>query len=152
MPFVAGSTYIRHGRAGVEWQRRYVDFICQRETTMSQKSFTFVMAVALPAIAAAQGNRSYECTSAGETRRVEVAYPSGGELPCEVRYLKGGVPQVLWSAEREAGYCETQARDFISKLQGMGWVCSDLGTEAEAAPPDDTDVLEPAGAPPAEQN
>ena len=24
-----------------------------------------------------------------------------------------------------SGYCETQARDFVAKLQGMGWVCPD---------------------------
>lgn len=103
----------------------------------------------VPAVAAAQSSRNYACTNGNLTRRVEVAYTGAGEVPCEVRYYKdseapGAAPQVLWSATNETGYCEAQARDFVAKLQGMGWTCSDEGTSAPAtaAPArDDTSVL-----------
>jgi hypothetical protein len=59
-----------------------------------------------------------------------------------------GAPQVLWRAANQSGYCEAQAQEFVAKLQGLGWTCSDAGTQqaAPAAPPragdDDTAVLE----------
>ena len=105
-----------------------------------------VMAVVSGA-AIAQNNRNYECTMAGLSRRVEVAYTTAEAVPCEVRYYKdsGGQsgPQVLWSAQNEAGYCERQAQDFVAKLQGMGWTCTDTGTSGDTERPagDDTSVL-----------
>jgi hypothetical protein len=111
------------------------------------------LTVLIPAVAAAQSSRSYPCTQGSLTRRVEVAYSSSAEVPCEVRYFKESEssPQVLWSATTQSGYCEAQARDFVARLQGMGWVCSDSGTSdapAAAQAPragDDTEVLEAAG-------
>jgi hypothetical protein len=100
-----------------------------------------VSSILLPAVAAAQASRNYECTNGGETRRVEVAYPSGGAVPCEVRYYKGAVPEVLWSAGNEVGFCADRAAEFVVRLQGMGWTCTDRGSAAAAASRDDTEVL-----------
>ncbi|HLF11583.1 MAG TPA: hypothetical protein VJA26_10225 [Gammaproteobacteria bacterium] len=104
---------------------------------MKQKLFVLMMWILLPGIVVAQSNRNYECTNGGDVRRVEVAYATGAEVPCEVRYYKEGTPEVLWRAQTQTGYCEAQARDFVAKLQSMGWTCSDTGTEAAPTPRDD---------------
>jgi hypothetical protein len=115
---------------------------------MRQRLIVLGLAALVTGIASAQNNRTYECSYAGMMRRVEVAYTTGEAVPCEVRYYKqtegADAPQVLWSAQHETGYCEEQARQFVAKLQGLGWTCSDQGTtgSAPARPPgDDTDVL-----------
>lgn len=82
-------------------------------------------------------------------------------VPCEVQYFKDteapGESQVLWSAQAQAGYCESKASEFVAKLEGWGWSCSAGAAPAaadepevepeveEEAPPsyDDTDVLSP---------
>jgi len=66
-------------------------------------------------------------------RRVELAYTTSAEVPCEVRYTKeDGSTQVLWRAASEKGYCETQARDFVAKLQSLGWTCARDGAARAA--------------------
>jgi hypothetical protein len=97
-----------------------------------------VLVACVPALAVAQSTRSYSCTNGNLTRRVEVAHVGAADVPCEVRYYKEGEePQVLWRAEVDSGYCEAQARDFIVKLQGLGWTCSDAGSTpvANSSPP-----------------
>jgi len=118
---------------------------------MNQRLVVLALAASIPAVTAAQSNRNYPCTNGNLTRRVEVAYTSSANVPCEVRYYKetGDAPQVLWRAATQSGYCEAQARDFVAKLQGMGWTCSDSGTsttpDSGAAPraADDTNALSP---------
>lgn len=106
-----------------------------------------VLAAVVSTATVAQSNRNYQCTMAGLARRVEVAYTSAAAVPCEVRYYKDsegqGGPQVLWSAQNETGYCERQAEEFVAKLQGMGWTCTDAGTSGDVGRPagDDTAVL-----------
>ena len=109
------------------------------------------LAMSIATVAAAQSNYVYPCTNGNGARRVEIAYEGSTGLPCEVRYFKdnNSTPQVLWRATTETGYCEAQAREFVAKLQGMGWICTDSGTRtsqaaAPAAAPreaDDTGVL-----------
>jgi hypothetical protein len=118
-----------------------------------KRQLAIALTLSLPALAAAQSSRSFPCTQGNLARRVEIAYSGSADVPCEVRYFKDGesTPQVLWSAAIQAGYCETQARDFVAKLQAMGWVCSDSGTSQAPAPAqapargDDTEVLEAGG-------
>lgn len=72
--------------------------------------------------------KSVTCTMASLERTVELRYETPGEaVPCEVRYAKpteGVGEQVLWRAEREAGYCEARFGEFVDKLTGFGWSCS----------------------------
>jgi len=107
-------------------------------------------AASISTAVAAQSDQTFPCTNGGFTRRVEIAYAGAGDLPCEVRYFKEGdaTPYVLWCATTKSGYCEAQARDFVAKLEGIGWVCSDSGrapAPSAAVTPragdDDTDVL-----------
>ena len=86
--------------------------------------------VLVPLIAHAQDDSYYECSFGGNIRRVEILYTEPGTaLPCEVHYTKDseapGQIQVLWAAQNEAGYCDYQAREFVSKLEGWGWSCED---------------------------
>ncbi|WP_178030927.1 hypothetical protein [Pelagibaculum spongiae] len=66
------------------------------------------------------------CNSGATERLIEVVYPTGNKLPCEVRYTKAGASQVLWSARNQRGYCEQRAAVFVEKQKGWGWLCSDL--------------------------
>lgn len=66
------------------------------------------------------------CTH-GEARR-SVDVESSAEpapVPCVVRYTKQpeGVDTVLWSAERDRGFCEDRAADLVERLEGAGWSC-----------------------------
>ena len=116
---------------------------------MTQNRVVLMLAIALPGIVAAQSSRNYECTNGdgGPVRRVEIAYSSAGNVPCEVRYYKDGTPQVLWQADTQTGYCESQAEDFITQLQSMGWTCTDKGTTAAAAPASRDETAAPAPGP-----
>ena len=100
---------------------------------MKRKLIVLTLTCLGPALVAAQTNRTNTCTQGGLMRKVELAYTSSAEVPCEVRYTKeDGSTQVLWRAANEKGYCETQARDFVAKLQGLGWTCTDEGTSPKA--------------------
>lgn len=120
----------------------------------------------LPFAASAQGVTSYSCTYDEMLRRVEILTEPGVPVPCEVHYYKDteapGGHQVLWSAQNDAGYCETRTAEFVAKLEGWGWSCSagDGAPRTEEAAPesamdesidqtmdqtmDDTETLAPA--------
>ena len=103
------------------------------------------VAILVPLSVSAQGAAEYQCFLQGLQRRVEVVYESSVAVPCEVHYFKDseapGEHQILWNAQNESGYCESQAQAFIEKLEGWGWAC-DMIAPAEAV--DDTEDLAPA--------
>ena len=72
---------------------------------------------------AQEQGQSMHCQLGDAVRVIEVNYPEGGELPCEVQYTKDGVTAVLWQASNEAGYCQQQAAGFADKLRGYGFEC-----------------------------
>ena len=78
--------------------------------------------------------KSVTCTMASLERTVELRYETPGEaVPCEVRYAKpteGVDEQVLWRAEREAGYCEARFDEFLDRLRRFGWSCGAAAAEA----------------------
>ncbi|WP_058119487.1 hypothetical protein [Photobacterium kishitanii] len=77
----------------------------------------------------------YVCHKGGVERTVEVVYSQpGSKVPCEVKYTKPNSNKILWSADHEVGYCETKAKQFVHKLGGFGWSCSDANNEV-ATPP-----------------
>ena len=76
-----------------------------------------------PAFALASTDQRTVCTHDTQERVIEVVYPTGNQLPCEVRYTKNGNTEVLWNAENETRYCETKATEFIEKQRGWGWQC-----------------------------
>lgn len=89
----------------------------------------FVLFVSLPVLAGQP--QTTQCTRGDSVRLIEVVYPDGGELPCEVRYTREGEQQVLWRARNEAGYCEQKAADFVAKQRGWGYQCTLLTQSRE---------------------
>lgn len=98
---------------------------------------TILMLLALPLIAAAQSDQSYECTMANLVRRVAVEREGAAPVPCEVAYYKdtesSGARQVLWSAEHDPTYCGARASEFVARLEGLGWQCMATNAESDSA-------------------
>lgn len=96
-------------------------------------------------------NRSTTCQFGEKQRIIEIVYPEMTVTPCEVRYIKNGNTQVLWSANAELGYCESKADAFIEKQRGWGWQCDAVqtdeveeteATEVEAVETDEPEAIE----------
>lgn len=86
--------------------------------------------------ALAADNQVTHCQLGDAVRIIEVAYPQGTEVPCEVHYTKDGQSSVLWRASNEAGYCEQKAAEFAEKQRSWGWQC--VVTAGSAKPAADT--------------
>jgi hypothetical protein len=112
---------------------------------MKPRYFVLPLAMLLPLLAAGQSNNNYRCTQGNLVRRVEIVYETGVAVPCEVHYHKDteapGQREVLWQAFNESGYCEARTREFVARLQGLGWACGAAQGADEAPRRDDTDVL-----------
>ncbi len=63
------------------------------------------------------------CQHGEQQRKVEVVYPQGTPVPCEVHYTKASGTQILWKAAGETGFCEAKATALIEKQKGWGWQC-----------------------------
>ena len=98
------------------------------------KKLLLLALCALPAQAVE--NQAMHCQRADAVRIIEVVYPQGTALPCEVHYTKDGQTSVLWRASNEAGYCEQKAADFTQRQRDWGWQC--VATAAAATPSEDT--------------
>ncbi|MBY5923133.1 hypothetical protein [Ferrimonas balearica] len=85
--------------------------------------------VATPTLAAE--SIVYHCALGKAERVIEVQYPEGGTLPCEVHYTKAEGSQILWSAQNSEGYCEQRAANFVEKQEGWGWRCSQQAAKPE---------------------
>lgn len=131
---------------------------------MNRHLLIAISVLAAPGLALAQSAGKYRCTYGDMVRRVEIFTEPGVTVPCEVHYYKDtetpGETQVLWSAQSQAGYCDSQARAFIAKLQDWGWDCGQSGdmpmNEPEAMPesdaaPDDA-AMPDAGSEPEEMD
>jgi hypothetical protein len=103
---------------------------------MKLNAFAFAL-LAMPLIAIAQSNDTYECQMGNLSRRVVVERAGSAPVPCEVVYLKDseapGEREVLWSAQNDGGYCSARATEFVARLEGLGWQCSMAGAEREIA-------------------
>ena len=69
-------------------------------------------------------SRTYICTRDNAERTIELHYPTGQSLPCEVNYTKSGNTQTLWQAFNQTGYCEEKAEAFVEKHRQWGWHCT----------------------------
>ncbi len=70
---------------------------------------------------------SYACLHEGSERIIRVTYDSpDSPVPCQVVYEKASGSQILWSAQNEAGYCESQAEAFAEKQRSWGWDCTKM--------------------------
>lgn len=73
---------------------------------------------------------TYECRKGEMVRTISVTqlYVED-KVPCEVRYQNAEGEKVLWSAQKEVGYCESKAKAFVAKQEAWGWACHLLATE-----------------------
>lgn len=94
------------------------------------KALILVLLVSSSAALAAD-NQITHCQRGDAVRIIEVAYPQGSELPCEVHYTKDGQDTVLWRASNEAGYCEQKAAEFAEKQRSWGWQCVVTASSAQ---------------------
>ncbi|MEX2352805.1 MAG: hypothetical protein WD709_01365, partial [Gammaproteobacteria bacterium] len=78
---------------------------------------------------AASADSEFVCTMGDAERTISVVYSGDGLVPCEVRYDKGEGAEVLWSAEHTEGFCENQAREFVSRQEGWGYSCTEIMEE-----------------------
>ncbi|WP_417345109.1 hypothetical protein [Ferrimonas sp.] len=76
-----------------------------------------------PALAGVEQGDEYICRNGEMERRIQVIYPQGAPLPCEVHYVKGSDSKVLWRAQNEAGYCEAKAQEFAAKQKTLYFPC-----------------------------
>ena len=127
---------------------------------MQNKTLIVLLTAMLPSISFGQDSQNFQCTQGDLQRRVEIVQEGAASVPCEVHYYKDSEAQeerqVLWRAMNESGYCESRAREFVTKLEGWGWNCgqgsapsatpepaTDSAGDKEPAPVDDTDALMP---------
>ena len=90
------------------------------------KRSTQFIAMAILGVSYSAHADSWNCSHDDLVREVQIEYPEGGSVPCNVIYKKqteGFEDQVLWSAENAEGYCEEKARELVGKLESWGWVC-----------------------------
>jgi hypothetical protein len=92
----------------------------------SKKLVLRILALVLLAAPIAVYADSWSCRQGNNVREVHVERTTANPVPCRVVYRKlteGVEDQVLWNAQFDAGYCDSKARDFISKLESYGWTC-----------------------------
>lgn len=89
------------------------------------KSFLFLILSFLAF--SSYGQQKYVCKSGNTQRIVEVVYMHpDSKVPCEVKYNKPNSHKVLWNAQNKVGYCESKAKAFVKKLNGLGFTCSSV--------------------------
>ena len=93
-----------------------------------------------PACLAADNIR-YVCQNGDQQRIIDVIYIGEQAVPCEVRYQRNGLSDVLWQANNEIGYCEQQAQDFVDKQQTWGWQCQQQPSALRPQAPTDLDAV-----------
>ncbi|QIZ78583.1 hypothetical protein [Ferrimonas lipolytica] len=94
------------------------------------KSIIALLALTATAAVAVEPD-TFVCSKGGEERRIEVQYPSGESLPCEVSYQKYGGVETLWTAHNTEGYCFVRALELVEKHRGWGWQCEQQAAEVE---------------------
>ncbi|SDI44010.1 hypothetical protein SAMN04488540_101409 [Ferrimonas sediminum] len=77
-----------------------------------------------PGLDGVENGVEYVCSNGQNERRIQVIYPKGAPLPCEVHYIKGSDSQVLWRANNESGYCDARAAEFAEKQKEMYFPCT----------------------------
>lgn len=80
------------------------------------------VAVGCLSVAQAQEAKTYQCQKNNDTRSVAVSSSKDG---CRVLYKKDAksAGRELWHYRAHPEMCQTQAAQFVKKLESMGMVC-----------------------------
>ncbi|GAA4887483.1 hypothetical protein [Ferrimonas pelagia] len=87
------------------------------------KKLMVVAALLASGSAFAAENTLERCTHGNEFRLIEVIYPTGEALPCEVQYTKADGTTTPWKAANSVGFCAEKAAELVEKHRGWGWHC-----------------------------
>lgn len=63
------------------------------------------------------------CESGNIRHDIEINYPQGWSLPCEVYLKTPGERRRLWRADRSEGFCQEKAQILIDRRINSGWDC-----------------------------
>lgn len=86
----------------------------------------FALLVSSLSVAELYLHTNFKCVSTVERREVHLYLNSGAQNDgpiCRVDYLKGGVTETLWTAQLNAEFCETQARQLTERLENSSFKC-----------------------------
>ena len=75
---------------------------------------------------------SWRCENGDLVREIVVQTTTENTAPCSVVYNKDSenqAPQILWTAQFDGAYCDTQADGLAEKLTGFGWSCTAFNPE-----------------------
>ena len=81
-----------------------------------------IVALGCIGLAQAQEAKTYQCQKNSDVRSVVVETTPGG---CRVLYAKsaGSPGRELWHYKMHPDMCQSQAQQFVTKLEGMGLTC-----------------------------
>ena len=80
-----------------------------------------IVALGCIGVAEAQEAKTVQCQKNADVRTVTVESNGGG---CRVLYAKGKSPgRELWHYKAHPDMCQSQAQQFVTKLEGMGLSC-----------------------------
>lgn len=88
--------------------------------------------------APATADQVVACKRDNVVRNVMIVGGPDSAHACEVRYQRaseGGEPELLWHAQSDPAFCDTQASALVSRLEQAGWSCSQ-DTDSQAASTD----------------
>ena len=77
----------------------------------------------LSAAAVAGPKERVVCESGSVWHAVQVVYPQGWSLPCEVHFETPEERRVVWTATSSEGFCERKAQEIIRRRENSGWSC-----------------------------
>ena len=82
--------------------------------------------LALLTLSTAATAESWICENGDLMREIVVQRSTENAAPCSVVYNKeteNQPSQILWTAQFDGAYCDTQADGLAEKLTGFGWTC-----------------------------
>lgn len=65
------------------------------------------------------------CDSGDVRHIIQVVYPQGWDVPCEVHFDTPGDSRVVWKAETQVGFCERKAQEIVDRRISHGWSCEE---------------------------
>ncbi len=63
------------------------------------------------------------CESGEVWHSIQVVYPQGWSLPCEVHFATPEEKRVVWNARTAEGFCERKAQEIVQRRMDAGWRC-----------------------------
>ncbi|MEK9711720.1 MAG: hypothetical protein VW258_04060 [Thalassolituus sp.] len=82
-----------------------------------------MLTVISPITVVAEPEQRTVCDSGDVRHTVQVEYPQGWKVPCQVRFGSPGDSRIVWRAEASEGFCERKAHEIVERRISAGWHC-----------------------------